>query len=115
MHNNNEQKITNRKRISFFAVILIVIAFCVIAATCLTNPNYHNTISGKVSVPDDFSFSLTWGCYGISHYDSKTEKLVKTTDATNPDDYVAYYKLTEQDTEYIYSLISDLNIDSYPY
>ena len=38
-------------------------------------------------------------------YDSQTGKLVKTTDATNPDDYVTYYQLTDADKEYIYNLI----------
>ena len=49
----------------------------------------------------DFAFALTWNCYGISSYDSQTGKLVKTTDATNSDDYVTYYQLTDQDKEYI--------------
>ena len=35
--------------------------------------------------PEDFSFSLIWGAYGTSSYDSRTGKLVKTTDATHPE------------------------------
>ncbi len=66
------------------------------------------------AVPTDFEFSLTWGCYGISSYNSRTGKLVKTTDATTPEDYVTEYKLTEQDRKYIYGLISSLDISSYP-
>ena len=66
------------------------------------------------NVPEDFTFALTWNCYGISSYDSQTGKLVKTTDATNPDDYVTYYQLTDQDKEYIYNLIAPLDVGSYP-
>lgn len=65
-------------------------------------------------MPEDFSFSLTWNVNGNSSYDSKTGKLVKEHDATNTDDYTAYYQLTDEDKEYIYNLISELDIDSYP-
>ena len=65
-------------------------------------------------VPDDFSFALTWNVFGISSYDSHTGKLVKTTDATNPDDYVTYYQLTDAEMEYVYGLILSLDVYSYP-
>lgn len=61
-----------------------------------------------------FSFSLTWNTYGISSYDSVTGKLVKTTDATEPERYVTSYKLTEEQREEIYALIEKLDIVSYP-
>ena len=63
---------------------------------------------------DSFSFSLTWGCYGISSYDSKTGRLVKTSDATHPEDYVTTYYLTNEQKQEIYNLISELNIEKYP-
>lgn len=63
---------------------------------------------------DSFSFSLTWGCYGISSYDSKTGKLVKTTDATNPEEYVTTYQLTEGQKQQIYDLVKNLNVTTYP-
>ena len=65
-------------------------------------------------VPEDFSFALTWGVYGISSYDSRTGKLVKTTDATNPRDYVTYVKLSDEVTELIYKKLRALNVESYP-
>lgn len=71
-------------------------------------------VGNSAVVPEDFAFALTWNCYGISSYDSQTGKLVKTTDATNPDDYVTYYQLTDQDKEYIYNLIASLDFSSYP-
>lgn len=64
--------------------------------------------------PKGFSFSLTWDCYGISSYDSKTGKLVKTKDATNPEDYVTTYLLTAEQKQEIFDLISDLDVTSYP-
>ena len=70
--------------------------------------------AGIMAVPKDFSFSLTWNCYGVSSYDSKTGKLVKTTDATNPDNYVTSYNLTDAERTYIYQLLSKLDINSYP-
>ncbi len=64
--------------------------------------------------PDGFSFSLTWGCYGVSSYDSATGKLVKTKDATHPEDYITTYQLSEEELERIYELIRVLDIESYP-
>ena len=64
--------------------------------------------------PEGFSFSLTWGCYGISSYDSETGKLVKTNHATHPEDYVSAYTLTDEEVSRIYDLIRELDIESYP-
>ncbi len=61
-----------------------------------------------------FSFSLTWGCYGISSYDSLTGKLVKTTDATHPENYVTYYRPDEAAFEKMKDLLTGLDIESYP-
>lgn len=72
-----------------------------------------NANSLPEEMPDDFSFSMTWGTFGYSSYDSKTGTLVKTTDATNPDDYVTTYILSEEELKTIYNLIRDLNIESY--
>ena len=45
---------------------------------------------------ESFSFSLVWDCYGVSSYDSETGRLIKTTDATNPEDYITHCELTEE-------------------
>ena len=66
------------------------------------------------SVPEDFSVSLTGNCFGVSSYNSETGKLVKTTDVTNPADYVTYYQLTNEDKSYIYDLIVSMDVYSYP-
>ncbi len=64
--------------------------------------------------PEDFSFFIRWGVYGISSYDSETGKLVKTTDAKDPEDFVTYYKMSEDELKRVYGLIRDLGIESYP-
>ena len=46
---------------------------------------------------DDFYFKLVWGTYGESSYDSRTGKLIKTTNATRPEDYVANCILSEEE------------------
>lgn len=61
-----------------------------------------------------FSFRLTWGCYGVSSYDSKTGELIKTTDATHPEDYVAEAYLTDEQLTDIYDLISEMDVNAYP-
>ncbi len=66
------------------------------------------------AVPKDFSFSLTWDAYGVSSYDSATGRLVKTTHATHPEDYVTTYRLTEDELAEIYALIMALDVESYP-
>jgi hypothetical protein len=63
---------------------------------------------------NDFSFSLTWGCYGESSYDSRTGRLIKTVNATKPEDYVTEYYLSEEQKEQVYALIQELDLGSYP-
>ena len=77
-------------------------------------PETEDSISPIYGSADTFSFSLTWGCYGVSSYDSATGKLVKTTDATNPEDYITTYQLTAEQKQQIFQLIKNLNVQSYP-
>ena len=65
-------------------------------------------------VPENLSFSLTWNTYGISSYDSATGRLVKTTDATNPEDYVTTLQLDGTQLFEIWELLWDLDIETYP-
>ena len=64
--------------------------------------------------PDDFSFSLVWGVYGISYYNSESGSLVKTTDATNPEDYITSLRLTSEQLDAIYQKIAELQMEKYP-
>ena len=41
-----------------------------------TDPVSSNDQSG-IELPEDFSFSIVWGTYGVSSYDSKSGKLFK--------------------------------------
>ena len=63
---------------------------------------------------DDFYFKLVWGTYGESSYDSRTGKLIKTTNATRPEDYVANCILSEEELSEIYELLIALKVEEYP-
>lgn len=92
-------------------VALFLALICVLA---LAGCSAQEPGSNLTAVPDDFSFALTWNCFGVSSYDSQTGKLVKTTDAANPDDYVTDYQLTDEDRAYIYDLLVSLDANAYP-
>lgn len=93
---------------------LMVFVLALVCVVSIVGCNTQEPVSNPAVVPEDFAFALTWNCYGISSYDSQTGKLVKTTDATNPADYVTDYQLTDQDKAYIYHLIASLDVSSYP-
>ena len=93
---------------------LVVLVLALVCIVSVVGCSEQESVCNISDVSEDFDFTLVWNCYGISSYDSKTGRLVKTTDATNPDDYVTYYKLSEQDKEYIYNLITALDVSSYP-
>lgn len=88
----------------------------ILLATVILFPCFSGCAESQLpkEVPEDFSFALTWGVYGISSYDSRTGKLVKTKDATNPEDYVTYVKLSDDVMELIYKKLQALDVDSYP-
>lgn len=65
-------------------------------------------------LPENLSFALVWNTYGISSYDSATGRLVKTTDATNPQDYVTTLYLDETELFEIWELLWELDIETYP-
>ena len=62
----------------------------------------------------EFDFSLTWGTFGISSYDSKTGCLVKTDDAPNVEDFTTTYFLTPREKLKVYKTVRELNMTSYP-
>ena len=64
--------------------------------------------------PEEFSFKLTWNVFGVSSYDSKTGELIKSSDATHPEDYTTECFLTEEEMDEIYELIKELDMESYP-
>ena len=68
----------------------------------------------SIDLPADFSFAFVWNCYGISSYDSATGKLVKTSHATHPEDYITTLELTEEQREQIWLWLSTLELESFP-
>jgi len=66
------------------------------------------------AMPEDFSFALSWDLNGSSSYDSATGKLIKTTNATHPEDYVTNYTLSPEQKEKIYSILQKLDVNAYP-
>lgn len=89
----------------------------------------HSTAGSNVGIHTDectlenFSFSLTWGAYGISSYDSETGVLVKANQdtavkpASKPSNALAYttnYQLSPAQEEKIFQLIKELDINAYP-
>jgi len=76
----------------------------------------RSDMNGAVNtdMPDNLSFSLTWNIYGISSYDSATGRLVKTTNATNPEDYVTTLHLDGAQLFEIWELLLELDIKTYP-
>ena len=62
----------------------------------------------------DFSFSLTWNTFGISSYDSKTGRLVKTDDVADKENYETTHILTAQEKLSIFKIVEELGVYSYP-
>lgn len=93
----------------FTSVLALIMA--VLLWGCAEGPREE---SENETMPEDFAFSIVWNTYGISSYDSATGRLVKTTDATNPDDYVTTLELSGEDMEEIWHIINDLGMENYP-
>ena len=75
--------------------------------------------AGCAPVPEEteaepFEFSLVWNVYGISSYDSKTGKLVKTTDASQPERYVTTLILSPQQRKEVRAILNGLDLSRYP-
>ncbi len=100
----------NKKDIIAVLALALCTVLCIVCASALSRDKKTENNPAQ----EDFSFALTWGCYGISSYDSATGKLVKTTDATHPEDYVTEYRLTEAERQQIQRLIRELDLDGYP-
>lgn len=62
--------------------------------------------------PADFSFSLVWNTFGISSYDSKTGRLIKTSDTSNIKKYTTAYKMTDSELAAVYNLL--IQLKDYP-
>lgn len=65
-------------------------------------------------MPEDFQFSLVWNTYGISSYDSGTGVLIKTTDATHPENYETELHLSSDEMRAAWEIIAALDLADYP-
>ena len=110
-----------------WAAWIVLLAFILALAGCDSGPPANGDPTGDPEYTDggsdikglgsieSFSFSLEWGNHGES-YDSNTGLLKKETQPVehNPGDYIAIYRLTEEQNQQIYDLLADLDVTSYP-
>ncbi len=92
-------------RIEFHNVIEVPIMECYPA---------RFSLSADRMVAMEFDFSLSWGINGISSYDSKTGRLVKTDDVVDKENYETTHILTPQEKLQIFKIVQELNVYSYP-
>ncbi len=102
------------KRIAALAAaFLLLLSF----ASCVTKhaagePSPENE---GIEMPEDFSFSIVWDCYGISSYDSATGKLVKTKDTKNPAKFTKYVMMSDDELKTVYRyLFREIDLSDYP-
>lgn len=74
----------------------------------------EENVSGKTEVPEDFVFSLTWGCDGDSTYNGETGELVKQKIASDLKAYTTVFFPTEEQKAEIYALIAEMEPEEYP-
>ena len=93
---------------------LLILSFALLLPSCVDKMPAATGETDENGVPTDFEFSITWGCYGDSTYNSKTGELVKQKAATKVGDYTTTYFLTDGQRAKIYDLVKEMNPSSYP-
>lgn len=103
-------------KITALLICFIVLLSCMGCGNVIQQIDSASTVDPSESeLPEDFSFSITWGTYGISSYDSQSGRLVKTKDATDVGKYTAFVKLSKSELQTVYRcLFSDIDITKYP-
>ena len=102
------------------ATALLICFFFVFGCIgCGTIPQHSDPDSSvdrsEIELPEDFSFSIVWGTYGISSYDSQSGRLVKTSDATDISKYTTFFRMSKSELQTVYRcLFSDIDITEYP-
>ncbi len=86
------------------------------STTRYTEPAKSEVTRARTTLPDDFSFTLTWNVIGDSFYNSVTGKLVKTRHYEGSDEHTrANLILTDEEKLFIYRLLTEyIDIFSYP-
>lgn len=93
----------------FKTVIILILIFLLFSCGKAEEPKEK-----LLDAPNNFSIKLVWGTYGQSYYSSKSGRLVKTTNSNNINKFVTEYHLSEEELNYIYTKIIDLDLISYP-
>lgn len=70
--------------------------------------------NGNEMPREHFKFYIRWNTYGISSYDSLSGAMIKTSDATNPEDYITTCYLPNEQMKNIRNIIEEIDIMSYP-
>lgn len=101
------------------AALIICLLLLLSCAACRSVTQHSDNAlypeTSDIELPEDFSFSMVWGTYGVSSYDSKSGKLVKTKDATDIGKYTTYVKMSKGELQTIYRcLFCDIDITKYP-
>ena len=98
-----------------FLFLFVILCIAVSCGGCSLFGDEENAVDiENVKVPEDFTFSITWDVYGISSYNSADGKLVKTWDATHPEDYITTLTFSEEELREIYvKLTQDINLYHY--
>ena len=104
------------KRLLFFLMCFILTLNCTGCGKVIQHRDEPSSMGESgIKLPKDFSFSITWGTNGISSYDSRSGKLVKTSHATDVSKYTTYVKMSNNELQTVYRcLFSDINIGRYP-
>ncbi len=98
-----------------YAFLILAAAFLLLLAACGNESGKtEENGSGKTEVPEDFVFSLTWGCCGDSTYNSETGELVKQKIATDVSAYTTTFFPTDEQKAEIYALIAEMQPEEYP-
>ena len=80
-----------------------------------TNEFIPQYTEDNIVLPDDFSFSIVWDTFGISSYDSKTGKLIKTYDTADISKYTASYSMSKEELLTVYKILFyDIDVREYP-
>lgn len=121
MYKKNSKSSAKKFLVLIFSVLLLT--GMLLPASCSSNDGKQQGTVSKLpdasktqnALPDDFSFSITWNCYGDSTYDSSSGKLVKQKSATKPSEFTATLTLTDEQKLNVYKLLTqDIDLFSYP-
>ncbi len=96
-----------KRKLAVLGLALLLLLF-----VCRAAPETGKT--GEAAPLRYYTFYFRFDVFGISSYNSATGELIKTRDATDPSRYRTTHVLTEAEREEIGSLLTSLDLPSYP-